>query len=190
MRDFSVVTRACLDAATKDGDCLRLATGIYVGKRLVGSGPALRVPQHKSVPRLVYQYTYGPVPYGRHVYRRCRNKECIAPDHLVLDQHGEQSAILSRLPKRAPDGAEYVYRLYCPETGRTRYIGATVDPCERMQKHILGKQPSLAEWVASLRDRGLFPRMAIICGPIPADRAFAMEASFIADGAAILLNRA
>ncbi|WP_372462362.1 HNH endonuclease [Rhodococcus pyridinivorans] len=44
----------------------------------------------KTLPagRVAYELEVGPIPAGMRVTRRCRNKLCVNPRHLVVTDHG------------------------------------------------------------------------------------------------------
>jgi len=87
-------------------------------------------------------------------------------EHLV-----ESDLEISLRPMAEP---QYIYRLDCPVTGDTCYIGLTSNPKRRLKDHCKGLAPQSIpsddsivdspkrEWIAALRAQGLKPLMEIL----------------------------
>lgn len=59
----------------------------------------------------------------------------------------------------------FIYALNCPVTGRTRYIGKTVNPQTRLREHLLESKKGKnyrAHWICSLTAQGLKPEFEIL----------------------------
>lgn len=57
----------------------------------------------------------------------------------------------------------FIYALNCPVTGKTRYIGQTIDPDRRLEEHLAAKYVwHSARWIKSLRVKKMRPVMEIL----------------------------
>lgn len=57
-----------------------------------------------------------------------------------------------------------IYGLFCPETGRLRYVGKAKDSAKRFKGHLreIRRRTPLYDWIKSLRQRDLMPAMRIL----------------------------
>ncbi|MBB3010642.1 GIY-YIG nuclease family protein [Cupriavidus alkaliphilus] len=64
-----------------------------------------------------------------------------------------------------------IYVLTCPETGEIRYVGKANDPAARLKSHLRDarrRSTPVYCWIRSLAERGLAPKMSVLC-LVPAD---------------------
>ena len=60
---------------------------------------------------------------------------------------------------------KHIYTLSDPLTGQVRYVGASVNPKQRYNRHVAYSNATNIEkrnWVAGLRGRGLMPKMELL----------------------------
>ena len=57
-----------------------------------------------------------------------------------------------------------IYGLACPETGKVRYVGKASCAAKRLAQHLreARRRTPLYDWIKSLRDRGLSPRLLVL----------------------------
>lgn len=88
------------------------------------------------------------------------------------------------LPPKENLKSTYVYALVDPRTRLPRYVGRTVDPASRMTNHLSTadspRRTAKRAWIAELLSLGLRPYMEFLEFDVPADRAQAVERSWIA----------
>jgi hypothetical protein len=69
---------------------------IWTGRRFASGYGRLRT--HELAHRVAYVSAYGPIPDGHHVHHRCKQRDCIRPEHLMactIPEHKREHSTLT-----------------------------------------------------------------------------------------------
>jgi HNH endonuclease len=84
---------------------------IWMGNHLAnGYGRAWYNGEMQTAHRVSWQISFGSIPEGHYVRRRCNNRACVRPDHLFLDQAIGPYGLKHKIPNTEEAG--YIRKFY------------------------------------------------------------------------------